>query len=72
MIGVELVKDKESLEPDHDGADAIMVEAFRRGLLVLTCGKSTIRFCPPLTVTRAEVDQALELFEAAINHVAAN
>ncbi len=72
MIGVELVKDQITLEPDHDGADAVMVEAFRQGLLVLTCGKSTIRFCPPLTVTRAEVDQALELFEAALVHVAAN
>jgi 4-aminobutyrate aminotransferase len=69
MVGVEFVKDQASREPDHDGADAVMVEAFRRGVLLLTCGKSTIRFCPPLIVTREQVDKAVEVFEAAINHV---
>jgi 4-aminobutyrate aminotransferase len=69
MIGVEFVKDHESRAPDQDGADAVMIEAFRRGLLVLTCGRSTIRFCPPLVVTRPEVDRAVDLFEAAIQHV---
>ncbi len=69
MLGVEFVEDRATREPDHDGADAIMLEAFRRGLLVLTCGKSTIRFCPPLVVTKDEVDKALERFEAAIEQV---
>jgi 4-aminobutyrate aminotransferase len=69
MIGVEFVKDRERREADPQGADAIMVEAFRRGLLLLTCGRSTIRFCPPLVVTRAEVDRAIEVFEATIDHV---
>lgn len=69
MIGVEFVKDQATRAPDHDGADAVMLEAFRRGLLLLTCGRSTIRFCPPLVVTRGEVDRAIELFEAAIEQV---
>jgi 4-aminobutyrate aminotransferase len=69
MVGVEFVKNQTSREPDHDGADAVMVETFRRGVLVLTCGKSTIRFCPPLVVTRQQVDKAVEVFENAINHV---
>jgi 4-aminobutyrate aminotransferase len=69
MIGVEFVKDQATREPDHDAADAVMLEAFRRGLLLLTCGKSTIRFCPPLVVNRDQVDRAVELFEAAIDHV---
>jgi 4-aminobutyrate aminotransferase len=69
MVGVEFVKNQSSREPDHDGADAVMVETFRRGVLVLTCGKSTIRFCPPLVVTREQVDKAVEVFENAINHV---
>lgn len=69
MIGVEFVTDHTTREPDHDRAEAIMIEAFHRGLLLLTCGESTIRFCPPLVVTRDEVDQAIEIFEAAVNHV---
>ncbi len=69
MIGVEFVKDRASKEPDHDGADAVMIESFRRGLLVLTCGRSTIRFCPPLIITREQVDRGLEIFESAIEAV---
>jgi 4-aminobutyrate aminotransferase len=69
MVGVELLKDPASREPDHDGADTVMVESFRRGVLLLTCGKSTIRFCPPLIATREQVNKAVEVFESAINHV---
>ncbi|NBU65618.1 MAG: aminotransferase class III-fold pyridoxal phosphate-dependent enzyme [Chloroflexia bacterium] len=47
-------------------ADEIMAEAFHRGMLILTCGYSTIRFCPPLVLTKSEADEALERFEATI------
>ena len=43
-----------------------MEEAFKRGLLLLTCGASTIRFCPPLMLTEAQVDEGLTIFEAAL------
>jgi 4-aminobutyrate aminotransferase len=33
---------------------------------LLTCGASTIRFCPPLTLTNAQVDEGLTIFEDAI------
>jgi 4-aminobutyrate aminotransferase len=69
MIGVEFVRDKASKEPDHDGADQVMVEAFRRGLLLLTCGKSTIRFCPPLVLTREQVDEGMAIFEDTLQAV---
>ncbi len=69
MIGVEFVQDKTSKVPDHDGAENVMVEAFRRGLLLLTCGKSTIRFCPPLVLTKAQVDEGLAIFEETIQAV---
>lgn len=67
MIGVEFV-DPATGEPDHDLAEAIMEEAFRKGLLVLTCGASTIRFCPPLTLTAEQADEAVERFALAIEH----
>jgi len=44
----------------------VMEEAFRRGLLILTCGASTIRLCPPLVLTGAQVDEGLTIFEAAL------
>jgi 4-aminobutyrate aminotransferase len=66
MIGMEFVKDHASREPYGELANAVMDEAFRRGLLLLTCGKSTIRFCPPLVLSRAQVDEAIELLSETL------
>jgi 4-aminobutyrate aminotransferase len=66
MIGVEFVKDRQTKEPDEKLRDRIVDNAFLRGLLLLGCGKSTIRFAPPLNVSRSEVDEALEIFEESI------
>jgi 4-aminobutyrate aminotransferase len=65
MIGVEFV-DLATGEPDHDLAEAVMEESFRKGLLVLTCGASTVRFCPPLTLTVEQAEEAVERFAIAI------
>jgi 4-aminobutyrate aminotransferase len=65
MIGVEFV-DPATRAPVKELADQIMEMAFRNGLLVLTCGASTIRFCPPLVLTREQADEAVELFELSI------
>jgi 4-aminobutyrate aminotransferase len=66
MVGVEFVKDRRSKEPARALASEIMEQAFKRGALLLTCGASTIRFCPPLTLTEAQVDEGLTIFEAAL------
>jgi 4-aminobutyrate aminotransferase len=66
MIGVEFVQDRETKEPAEKLRDEIVDQAFLRGLLLLGCGKSTIRFAPPLSVTQNEVDEAMEIFEEAI------
>ncbi len=65
MIGVEFV-DPATGEVDHDLAEAVMEESFRKGLLVLTCGPSTVRFCPPLSVTHEQAEEAVERFALAI------
>jgi 4-aminobutyrate aminotransferase len=70
MIGVEFI-DPATGEGDHDLAEAVMEEAFRKGLLVLTCGHSTVRFCPPLTITAEQADEAVERFALAIEAVIA-
>jgi 4-aminobutyrate aminotransferase len=66
MIGVEFVNDIHTKEPAEELRDRIIMDAFRRGLLLLGCGKSTIRFAPPLCVTKQEVDEALQIFEEAL------
>jgi 4-aminobutyrate aminotransferase-like enzyme len=35
-------------------------------LLLLSCGESTLRFCPPLIVNAEEARAAVEIFDAAI------
>jgi len=66
MIGVEFVLDRETKEPAVDLRDEIINLAFERGLLTLGCGNSTIRFSPPLSTSKSEVDDALKIFEEAI------
>ncbi|HYA27313.1 MAG TPA: aminotransferase class III-fold pyridoxal phosphate-dependent enzyme [Acidobacteriota bacterium] len=46
-----------------------MQKCFEKGLLLLSCGQSTLRFCPPLIVTDEEVATAVEIFDAAIGEV---
>jgi 4-aminobutyrate aminotransferase len=66
MIGVEFARPDGSDAPDAQLRDRIMRKSFERGLLLLSCGESTLRFCPPLIVKKAEADQALAIFDAAI------
>jgi 4-aminobutyrate aminotransferase len=67
MIGVEFVKDRATKEHATRLRDAIVDLAFERGLLLLGCGKSTIRFSPPLSVSPAEIEEGLEIFETAVS-----
>jgi 4-aminobutyrate aminotransferase len=66
MIGVDFVKDRATREPARALAHEIMERAFERGLLLLTCGASTIRLCPPLVLTTEQADEALTIFEATL------
>lgn len=66
MIGVEIVKDKASREPAPKLVEKILEEAFKRGLLLLGCGKSTIRLAPPLVIDEEDALQATRILEEAI------
>jgi 4-aminobutyrate aminotransferase len=66
MIGIEFVEDRNTKKPAEQLRDAIIENAFQRGLILLGCGKSTIRLAPPLCVTREEVDEALEILNEVI------
>jgi 4-aminobutyrate aminotransferase len=71
MIGVELVRDRGTKERATTERDAVVTAAFNRGLLLLGAGKNTVRFSPPLVLTRNEADTAVRIFDAALTDVRA-
>ncbi len=66
MIGIEFVKDQKSRTPVGSMRDKIVDLAFERGLLILGCGETSIRLCPPLVVKQQEADIALDILEECI------
>jgi 4-aminobutyrate aminotransferase len=66
MIGIELVKDKTTKKPATETATEVMRQSWKRGVAVITCGKSTIRIAPPLTISRELVDAGLDIVMDAI------
>ncbi len=46
---------------DHDTAEAVEQACFERGLLVLTCGRRSLRLAPPLVVNGGQADTALAI-----------
>jgi 4-aminobutyrate aminotransferase len=66
MIGIELVKDKATREPVPALRNRVETLAFERGLMVLGCGESSIRLCPPLIVSEQEATVVLDILEEAI------
>jgi 4-aminobutyrate aminotransferase-like enzyme len=68
MVGVELVKDRASREPDTETSEALVLACAEQGLLVLNCGThhNVIRFLPPIDVTSEEIGRGVELFAAAL------
>lgn len=69
MAGVELVKDRATKEPAAKEAHEVAQRAFRKGLLLLPCGESVIRFCPPLVVNAGAVDTAVSIFADVLGDV---
>jgi 4-aminobutyrate aminotransferase len=66
MAGVEIVRDRFRREPAPDLREKILEEAFRRGLLLLGCGRSTIRLAPPLIVDEEDAAAAARILEEAV------
>jgi 4-aminobutyrate aminotransferase len=66
MIGMELVTDRPSRTPARALCETLLTRAFHNGLLLLSCGMSTVRFIPPLMIDRSHVDEAMGLIEIAL------
>ncbi|MGA2524175.1 MAG: aminotransferase class III-fold pyridoxal phosphate-dependent enzyme, partial [Candidatus Bathyarchaeia archaeon] len=69
MIGVELVEDKETRKPAAKKASEVMLRSWKRGVAVVTCGVSTLRIVPPLTIQPDLLDSALAIIEDTITEV---
>jgi 4-aminobutyrate aminotransferase len=66
MIGIELVRDRETREKAPQLRDRVVQMAFERGLLVLGAGDNSLRLCPPLVITREQCAFALETLEECL------
>lgn len=67
MQGIEIIKPRAVKDSRNKALrDRIIREAFERGLLLLGCGESTIRFCPPLLITSEQVDCALGILDESL------
>jgi 4-aminobutyrate aminotransferase len=71
MIGVELVRDRQTKERATTERDRVVHECFRRGLLVLGAGQNAIRLSPPLVLTTAQADTAIGILDQALGAAAA-
>ena len=69
MIGVELVRDRQTKERATTERDAVVRECFMRGLLVLGAGPNTIRLSPPLVLTKEQADTAIRILDEALTAV---
>ncbi|GGX05156.1 aspartate aminotransferase family protein [Aquimarina muelleri] len=68
MIGVELVKDRDTKEPFPEFVKKFRAECFQRGLLFEVGGhhNNVLRFVPPLITTKKIIDNAIAIMKASI------
>ena len=71
LIGVELVRDRETKEPARGEAMKVCWRAWERGLVMISFGRcgNVLRIAPPLTIQEDELDDALGIVEASIEDV---
>ncbi len=71
MVGVELVRDRQTKVPDGDLATDLVARCAELGLLVLSCGLAhqVVRWIPPIDATAAEISEGVEIFGEALRTV---
>ena len=70
MIGIELVRDRQTKERATTERNALVQECFKRGLLVLGAGRNAIRLSPPLVFSKQHADTAIEILDQALRAIA--
>jgi len=64
-----LVRDRETKARAIEERDAVVDEAFKRGLLILGAGRNTLRLSPPLVLTRDQAAVALKIIDESLGVV---
>jgi 4-aminobutyrate aminotransferase len=69
MIGVELVRNRQTKERATTERDRVVQGMFKRGVLILGAGRNTLRFAPPLVLSKAQADAIADIFEKALEEI---
>jgi 4-aminobutyrate aminotransferase len=69
MIGIELVRDRQTKARATDERNALVQAMFRRGVLVLGAGRNAVRLAPPLVLTRDQADAVLRVIDESLTEV---
>ncbi|HEY8551697.1 MAG TPA: acetyl ornithine aminotransferase family protein [Vicinamibacterales bacterium] len=70
MIGIELVRDRETKERATEERDRIVDRLFAKGVLALGAGRNAIRFCPPLVLSIEQADFAVKALDETLGELA--
>jgi len=66
MMAAELVRDRKTKKPAPEEIERVEAECFKKGLIVIGCGYSTIRIIPPLVIEKDELERGLEIFASSL------
>ncbi|NAZ31275.1 MAG: acetyl ornithine aminotransferase family protein [Acidilobus sp.] len=69
MIGVELVRNRKTKEPAEKELAQVIEKTFKRGVVVIGAGLSTIRIAPPLVIEEEHLFKALNIIADVIKEV---
>ncbi len=72
MMAHEFVQDRKTKKHAAKSRDKIADMAFKKGLMLLPCGKSVIRYIPPLNIPQEQLDTGLQILEECIREVNKN
>lgn len=69
MSAIEIVKDRATRAAAPKIREQVIQDSFRKGLLLLPCGESSIRFSPPLIASRKDVDLAIRILREVFKNL---
>jgi acetylornithine aminotransferase/acetylornithine/N-succinyldiaminopimelate aminotransferase len=72
ITGVRGIGLMSAIDLNAELVPAILKSALEHGLLLGSAGKSTIRILPPLTLTRADIDQGIQILDSVLTEVSAS
>jgi 4-aminobutyrate aminotransferase len=69
VLGIELVRDRQTREPACDAADEVLYRALERGLSFKVSMGNVLTLTPPLIVTAPQMNEALDILESCLSAV---